>query len=338
MKQWLSGALLATILTVGTSTASAWDGVGHEQVNDLAWALLKKESKQKIALALLQGDPLYRPEKPYNIITDTYLETQVRPMFRKAAVWADDIKGKPSGQYEDWINRYNQASPGVKPPADVFQRGTEETRMKTWHYVDFPVFFAGSGEPTPPRESNALYGLNIVTQKLKSSLGGERQNHQEAAFWIYWATHIIGDLHQPLHCTEHFGPAFLPGGDDGGNQFMIKVDDSDREFRLHGWWDDGIEKAIKADGLTSTLAVTNSWLNRADLKPSESDVANLDWKSIAESYAQVSVQEVYRGLTLKGKIPADYTRRTADLSRKQAVLAGHRLARFLNNILAPNEN
>jgi hypothetical protein len=316
------------------SQAFAWDGVGHEQVNDLAWQLLRPETKVKIAKALLLGDSKYRPQRPTGEMKPAYLESAVRPMFRKAGLWPDDIKGGPSESFEEWVNRYNANSPGVRPPADVFARGTEETRMKTWHYVDFPVFYAGTGEPTQPRPSNALYGLKIIQTRLQSTKSDSAMNERERAFWIYWATHIIADIHQPLHCTEHFGAEFLPGGDDGGNQFLYRLPGQTREFRLHGWWDDGIEKAIQLDGLTSVASVTNAWLSRSDLKPSASEIANLNWESIAKAHAQLSVKYVYAGLTHKGELPADYNRRTADLCRRQAVLGAHRMAKFLNDVLS----
>ncbi len=323
------------VLTLAAgSSAFGWDGIGHQQVNDIAWKLLKPSVKSKIARALMEGDSAYRPKRPFdNAFSEQYLESQVRPWFREAGLWPDDIKGKPSESFEVWVNNLNKQSPGTKPTQDPFQRGSEENRLKTWHYVDFPLFFAGRGTPTPPRPSNALYGLKQIENGLKTSLSGSNQKYKEGAFWIYWATHVIADIHQPLHCSEHFGQEFLPGGDDGGNQFFIKVAPNATDTRLHGYWDDGIEKALKQDGLTSFVAVTNAWLSRSDLKPKDEDVANLNWEAIAKRQSEIAVAEVYRGLTNKGVVPAGYERRTADLSRKMAVLGGYRLAAYLNGLL-----
>jgi hypothetical protein len=51
---------------------------------------------------------------------------------------------------------------------------------------------------------------------------------------LSWLLHIVGDVHQPLHCTARFGHAH-PHGDAGGN--LVTVCDHGCEA-LHKFWDD----------------------------------------------------------------------------------------------------
>jgi hypothetical protein len=308
----------------------AWEGRGHEQIADIAWVKLNPKAKQRVAKMLLAGDPKFRPAGPDSAtLTENYLEKYVRPAFRRAAVWSDVIKGERSEQYEDWINTLNAASPGVRPTADPFQRGTEENRLKTWHYLDVPLFYTGPGRAPQPRPSNADYALRQVERGLRDSV--KKNDDRTGAFWIYWANHVIGDIHQPLHCAEHFGPDFMPGGDDGGNGFQIRTSRDGNPTRLHGYWDGGIRRAMETDGEPGPEVITEKWLREITADPREA--TNLRWMQVIKRGSELARDEVYRGLSQGAVIPADYRTRMEVLSRRMAVLGGIRLATFLNREL-----
>ncbi|MDX2066636.1 MAG: S1/P1 nuclease [Fimbriimonadaceae bacterium] len=318
------------ILVAIAPGALAWEGKGHEQIADIAWVKLNPKAKRAVARMLLAGDPKFRPEAPRDeTLTDRYLESQVRPAFRRAAVWPDVIKGDTSEQYEAWINDLNAKSPGVRPTADPFQRGTEENRLKTWHYLDVPLFYTGAGQAPPPRPSNADYALRQVERGLRDSV--RKKDDRAGAFWIYWANHVIGDIHQPLHCAEHFGPEFLPGGDDGGNGFQIRTTRDGNPTRLHGYWDGGIRRAIETDGEPGPEAITEKWLRETSVNPREA--TSIRWMDVIRRGSELARDEVYRGLTQGAVVPPDYRTRMEVLSRRMAVLGGIRLATFLNREL-----
>ena len=46
--------------------------------------------------------------------------------------------------------------------------------------------------------------------------------------------HLIGDMHQPLHCATYYSTAYHTG-DRGGNEQLIKV--NGRVLDLHTYWD-----------------------------------------------------------------------------------------------------
>jgi hypothetical protein len=47
--------------------------------------------------------------------------------------------------------------------------------------------------------------------------------------------HLVGDLHQPLHCINRITKG-LPDGDSGGN--AVKIYDTEPPTLLHSYWDE----------------------------------------------------------------------------------------------------
>ena len=57
---------------------------------------------------------------------------------------------------------------------------------------------------------------------------------------LAWLLHLVGDIHQPLHCSSRVTPdEALPRGDAGGNTFRL-----DDNRNLHGYWDRILGEAI----------------------------------------------------------------------------------------------
>ena len=114
--------MLALVWLGLANRALAWDAVGHLQVADIAWTKLNPRAKSEITAILLQGDPRFRP------VSDK--EADVREAFRKAATYADVIKGDRKTQYEDIIPQMNGLFFILSKP-DPANR--EDELCKTWH-------------------------------------------------------------------------------------------------------------------------------------------------------------------------------------------------------------
>ncbi len=130
--------------------------------------------------------------------------------FVSAAHWADDIKSVDAFKFLD-----------------------------PFHYINLP--FTDDGTPLPtnlPRPENILKGLEDNVRILRTS--PDRKQQAQALRLII---HFVGDIHQPLHNVTRINQA-RPGGDLGGNKFMIKLrqpDGSFEERNLHSYWDDGLD-------------------------------------------------------------------------------------------------
>lgn len=321
---------LAALCVSVAAPAGAWFEEGHEQIADIAWTKLTPKTKARVQAILLAGDRDYQPKGRDEIA--------VRAAFRKASTFADAIKRTTSYGYEAAIQVYNAK---WQPNMDPFTTDNEATRCKTWHYFDTPLRTKPDSTPHV-RESNALTALTFADAEL-TRLNQTPGKEKEQAFWLYWMSHIVGDLHQPLHCSESF--EFSPKGDAGGNTFRLDLTRNNRPVNLHAFWDGGIDHAAlvdaqapDADTRTNRESVpyettTATWTSTASLIPAARDVQNLDVKTWIADGAKMAEAAVYTGVT-PNRVPATtYITRRDDLSRKQATLAGYRLAEMLNRAL-----
>src|SRR5262249_5759217 len=138
---------------------------------------------------------------------------------------------------------------------------------------------------------------------------------------LCWLLHLVGDVHQPLHCTTRVSGA-PPKEDDGGNGVKLNGTPGD----LHTLW----------DGLLGAGTSINATINAADSLPAgdpalSDDLNTQHW--IDESFiaAQTSVYKTPIGLGLgKFTITSAYRAAATSLAKKRVALAGARLAKILN--------
>lgn len=129
--------------------------------------------------------------------------------FVTAGCWMDDIRGK-----------------------------TRE--FNSWHYINLP--YTPDGLPLPSEhEQNVLWGIKMCVGILKGEklyLGVDKDQA------LVMLTHLVGDLHQPLHTTSR-------NNDLGGNKVAVTnlVDSMAATFpdrkNLHTFWDSAYRRVIK---------------------------------------------------------------------------------------------
>jgi hypothetical protein len=87
-------------------------------------------------------------------------------------------------------------------------------------HINFSIMPAGSavdlGKHQPPaKQENVVNQLAVCVDKIRH--GPEEEN----AGFLTWLFHLVGDVHQPLHCTAVYSERF-PDGDKGGNLALIR--------------------------------------------------------------------------------------------------------------------
>jgi len=315
--------LTAICLWCAAPSALAWDATGHMQIADIAWTKLSPHAKLAVIAILEAGDPGFRPVSSS--------DADRRAAFRKAATYCDVIKGDRTTQYESIIPEMNLTFFKKHPPDP---NNNEDNTCKTWHYYDTAIRDMGSH---PAEDSNALNALTLAREKLASLDKGGSPDRKMQCWWLYWIEHVTGDLHQPLHCVSSY--EFFPDkGDAGGNLLMI-TDPArpDRPSRLHGYWDGGITHAIALDraaGLPVTPEdITKRWCEDKALKPSGKDAADLKVADWIKAGAVEADKIVYDDLKQNSTLTAEYVAAQIPFCKKQAVLAGTRLAEVINAAL-----
>lgn len=340
---------LIGLMVAGTCFGWSWGATGHEVVAAIAWQRLDLSTKVEIAHILMRGDsatgtmnnePFTHkcsiPSVPNALLTDTYLDENVQPVFVLGSVWPDDIKRGKSTNFDSFIDQLN----GSFKMDHVSE--SEAVRCKSWHYVDYPlelgedgVIREGKVEKYPYSPSNAVAALNTILKPGLNKIPRDGvTTPDKRAVYLYFVEHLVGDLHQPLHCTGLFGAPFPESGDAGGNLFKLD------KGNLHGLWDNGVDQAIKDSGIVRqgdlpsfAINVANRWIAKTAEQPRPAQIEKQNPLTWVVEGKELAISSVYEGVKM-GEAPSDaYLKRMASVSRSQAILAGYRLAEWLKTAL-----
>lgn len=320
-------ALFSLSLISFCSAALAWSGEGHMVIAGIAYKELSPEVKTKVGL-LLKSHP------EYSKWTNTFagemagmdIETYV---FLRASTWPDEIRRKQ--------NSYDHAQ---------------------WHYIDYPLRAPKfKMEELAEHDNDVLFGLE-ESQKIVADASASAESR---AAHLSWLEHLVGDIHQPLHCASYFSKEF-PKGDKGGNSFYVKP--ATKAVSLHSLWDgllgtrneprSALNEAtrIRADYPSSYTRATelepdfHAWslegrklaLEKGYMKgklksaPAPRKSRSKRKTSIIEIAPQVEPASPKTESTNEGALPKDYTKEAKKVAEQQAAIAGYRLAAEIERV------
>jgi hypothetical protein len=92
--------------------------------------------------------------------------------------------------------------------ADQIRRDRRETAP--WHYVNIPIDADGYD---PKRDANGGDNIIDALERQSKVLADKRAPKEERIEALKFVVHLIGDIHQPLHCGDR--------GDKGGNRRLV---------------------------------------------------------------------------------------------------------------------
>ena len=197
MKPILSAFAICTVLATA-SPAAAWGDLGHEVTALIAYRHLTPAARAKVD-ALLAAD------------TDTLTPSD----FASRVTWADK-----------------------------YRAGHRETAA--WHFVNielghpdlasacfgFPALGAGQLASHGPAQDCVVNKIDEFTTELRSP----STSPAERILALKFLMHFVGDLHQPLHATDH--------DDRGGNCIGLSPSPDGHDANLHAYWDTGVVEAL----------------------------------------------------------------------------------------------
>ena len=203
----------------------------------------------------------------------------------------------------------------------------------TWHYADF-YWDVENGRPyeipgTGPDLVNA--GERVVA--FHALLADSTAADTTRAVALAWLLHLVGDIHQPLHCSSRVTPAdTLPRGDLGGNTFAL-----DAGHNLHAYWDEILDRAIAPDPGEDSIAYATRMARRIErIHPRASlatPAASTDVVGWEREGLHVAQTVVYAGVTRGAPPSATYQAQALTVAERRIALAGYRLAALLNDAL-----
>lgn len=220
-----------------------------------------------------------------------------------AAVWMDDVKSRG---LESWSN---------------------------WHFIDLPFNPDNLIIPAfDPNAENVKWAINNSYATLTDKDGGSF----ERAISLRFLLHLVGDMHQPLHCVEGYFNGTLSGGDQGGTLFLIS---GQKEENLHFYWDSGAdlfpdwERPFNSSVQADFMSQVDKLLEEVHDSDFPSDWATIDLDGWANYTHQLAADYGYTNLTYGGPLPDAYKTVAQQLVKRQIVLGGKRLGVMLSNIL-----
>jgi hypothetical protein len=305
---------------LATAPAQAWHRGGHMTVARIAWLELEQNQPLRAQYsAILKSHPHYQ----------IYLAAERAP-----GVDEDEWVWLRAATWSDWVR--DPRAPGLsKEDAEQIRK---QFHKDLWHFVNLPyVHPQDTGEfdadairqaalmPELDGKGEPRHGLAAIKQCL-ATLRSSDAPMPDRAVCLCWLLHVVGDLHQPLHCAtliaskERFGVPFLPpDGDRGGNRLAIRLNKNDPSaVDVHSFWDAQLF-------ITDPAVVTEQGLE--EMTPT--------YKKVAETAAELRNAPGLQRDQLAGVKVAD-TRAWADESFKIAQDSAYRDGDgFVKAVLVP---
>ncbi len=305
MTKYLRAPLRALAIVLAVPALTAWDAAGHRTVAEIAWAHMTLRARER-AVALLMHGPARADFASLRPAESTAAERD-RALFLNAATWADRVRNRD----EPW-HVYSQP---------------------TWHYADF-YWDMDNGRPheipgTGPDSVNA--GERVVA--LRALLADSTAADTTRAVALAWLLHLVGDVHQPLHCSSRVTSEDpFPRGDRGGNTFAL-----DAGHNLHAYWDEVLDRAVAPDPGEDSIAYATRMARRIErIYPPASlatPVASTDVVGWEREGLQLAQTVVYAGVTRGAPPSATYRAQAFTVAERRIALGGYRLAALLNDAL-----
>jgi hypothetical protein len=197
--------------------AWAWNEKGHMVVARLTWLKLSVATRQA-ASQILKSHPHYEEylsaDRPAGIVPDEWA-------FMRAAYWPDWVRSNHS----------------------------EEFHKSTWHYVTAAIVPRQSRvgvNQVHAEEQNVVTQIPLCVEKLRSGVQADKP------IYLCWLLHLVGDIHQPLHCASLYNETF-PDGDRGGNLSLVRFGGG-MSVRLHFAWDSLLGETAAVPSVEETVA------------------------------------------------------------------------------------
>jgi hypothetical protein len=307
-----------------TTSARAWNNVGHRTVAELAWRRMSAEQRSA-ASELLRHHPHYNEmlavDIPKGVNSDEWV-------FLSAAVWPDWVRPAKKGQPErpHSVTKYNLYPHALGHP--FLRRGDTNQALVEHFFVAKP-------------------DAEMILSNSLATLRDKHASKHDRAVALCWTMHLMGDLHQPLHAAS-LVTRERPNGDGlGGNYIVLdpRAKNGERRTNLHSFWDQlpGVVGGYNpiaelADELTKLDAT--SFPEYRDAKTIPAWVQESFRAAVTFAYAEDHVRYAHSDDLKEGNISEtaipilsiEYVTESRNIAQRRLALAGQRLSDELRRI------
>jgi len=312
MRKYIVVGVLVVML-VGADPLYAWFDGGHMTVAYIAYKNLTPATRARVD-SLLQLNPMYSewtqgvPDEQKGLVA-----------FLHAAVWPDCIK--QSSCAAGYTSDGGDAPPGQS--TDAQNVGYKDKFMhKYWHFVDIPYAAGAPGEP--PKTPNALTEIQLLSKAIATD-----EKDDVKSYDIVWLEHLVGDVHQPLHCTSRFTKNH-PTGDAGGN--LVAFCPKPCKDELHAYWDGLLGDKPSIADVSQTgqkLLALKKPVAAAEDDPNDWVNESFTLAKSSVYVAPISIDDAASDL-ISPRPNSSYAAKALEVAQSQVTLAGYRLGNLLN--------
>lgn len=203
--------------------------------------------------------------------------------------------------------------------------------LRDWHFITLRFFdgITPFNRPTPP--VNAVSSINEMQAMLFDK---DFDTDERKGYYVAVLAHLLGDIHQPLHCATRYSPAHRDG-DAGGNLFSLKGQPNN----LHSYWDGAggafdpvLRPPLDSDERKLLAKYAADIMQEFPRSKFTQKLTQRDPATWAADSHQLARTVAHKGITENTEPTAAYEAKTRKLSRERIALAGYRLAQVLDAI------
>jgi hypothetical protein len=177
--------------------------------------------------------------------------------------------------------------------------------------------------------------VNARTQieLLRTALGAPGTSDTIKSYAVAWLAHLVGDVHQPLHATSRFTSTDTDG-DNGGNN-VNKLHCAAGQIcpsNLHSLWDGLLGNST----VMTSISALGTTLNSGATPTGAADTDVGTWIQESLDAAKATAYKTTTGTRLgdpSATISVTYVTRAKTLAKQRVLLAGHRLAKLINDAI-----
>ncbi|HYI48277.1 MAG TPA: S1/P1 nuclease [Allosphingosinicella sp.] len=197
-----------------------------------------------------------------------------------------------------------------------------------WHYQNVDVC-RPFDQAAPCRDGNCV---SAQIERNVRLLADRRLPTRERLMALAFLVHFMGDLHQPMHAGDH--------GDLGGNRVPVSYGVIAGRTNLHMVWDGFLaDRGISQPpgGPAGLLSELNPAERGAMREGAIADWARESWEASREfAYGTIMADPCGPAPAERPVITEETVRRLVPVIRRQVARGGLRLARLLDEALAPD--
>ena len=197
-------------------------------------------------------------------------------------------------------------------------RYADMTAFNTWHYINMPLIRGKSIKLASWQKQNVVWAIDQAAQVLRSN----KTNDLEKALFLRFYIHLVGDIHQPLHCVSLYSDQF-PKGDVGGHLYKVRSPYGDS---LHAAWDEGLGVLTRWSEVNYIARDIQKKYPKKALSSRLKQKSPKFWAKEGSRLADQFVYTIRPGDTLT----TTYLASGRDIVEQQLAIAGYRLADGLN--------